>query len=234
MNTAASIFTRALILGAGGILASGQVAFAAQPAATGNTTPILATADYNVIYTCTAGPGCTLGDGYAHSYHMNFDIHGAISGTGTQTGYPQITEKLTGALTRNGAHQPESLSYLSTYDGLFAGYTVTESGSVDLVSGALNGSATATMPGLPSWAATFSVTGVRTSLTVIQGWGNGGSTNCDRPGNLCNTPAAQNSQAWKWQPLLSGATTTTITNPHANGGNGIGHGTGGGRSHKSQ
>jgi len=36
---------------------------------------------------------------------------------------------------------------------------------------------------------------------------------CIRPGNSCNTPAAQNSQAWKWQPLQPG--TTTNTNPHA-------------------
>jgi len=35
---------------------------------------------------------------------------------------------------------------------------------------------------------------------------------CIRPGNSCNTPAALNSQAWKWQPLLPGAINT---NPHA-------------------
>ena len=35
---------------------------------------------------------------------------------------------------------------------------------------------------------------------------------CSRPGNSCNTPAAQNSQAWKWQPLQPG--TTANTNPH--------------------
>ena len=35
---------------------------------------------------------------------------------------------------------------------------------------------------------------------------------CIRPGNSCNTPAAINSQAWKWQPVLPG---TTNTNPHA-------------------
>ncbi|TMD66246.1 MAG: hypothetical protein E6I84_06655 [Chloroflexi bacterium] len=37
---------------------------------------------------------------------------------------------------------------------------------------------------------------------------------CNRPGNSCITPAAQNSQAWKWQPLQPG--TTVNTNPHAN------------------
>ncbi len=35
---------------------------------------------------------------------------------------------------------------------------------------------------------------------------------CIRPGNSCNTPAAINSQAWKWQPVLPGAINT---NPHA-------------------
>lgn len=34
---------------------------------------------------------------------------------------------------------------------------------------------------------------------------------CIRPGNSCNTPAAQNSQAWKWQPVIAGSTNT---NPH--------------------
>jgi hypothetical protein len=36
---------------------------------------------------------------------------------------------------------------------------------------------------------------------------------CSRPGNSCSTPAADNSQAWKWQPLLPGATNTNL---HAN------------------
>jgi hypothetical protein len=38
------------------------------------------------------------------------------------------------------------------------------------------------------------------------------TASCIRPGSSCNTPAAQNSQAWKWQPLLPGATNT---NPHS-------------------
>jgi hypothetical protein len=37
---------------------------------------------------------------------------------------------------------------------------------------------------------------------------------CTRPGNSCNTAAAQNSQAWKFQPQLPGA--AAPTNPHAN------------------
>ena len=35
---------------------------------------------------------------------------------------------------------------------------------------------------------------------------------CIRPGASCNTPAAENSQAWKWQPALPGAINT---NPHS-------------------
>src|SRR2546429_3542245 len=35
---------------------------------------------------------------------------------------------------------------------------------------------------------------------------------CTRPGNSCNTPPADNSQAWKWQ---AAAPRTTITNPNA-------------------
>jgi len=35
---------------------------------------------------------------------------------------------------------------------------------------------------------------------------------CIRPGNSCNTDAAINSQSWKWQPVLPGATNV---NPNA-------------------
>src|SRR5438270_353587 len=38
------------------------------------------------------------------------------------------------------------------------------------------------------------------------------TTSCIRPGLSCTTPAAQNSQAWKWQPAAPGATNI---NPHA-------------------
>ena len=40
------------------------------------------------------------------------------------------------------------------------------------------------------------------------------TASCIRPGNSCNTDAAQNSQAWKWQPVLPGQLNT---NPHSNG-----------------
>jgi hypothetical protein len=47
------------------------------------------------------------------------------------------------------------------------------------------------------------------------------TSGCIRPGNSCITPAAQNSQAWKWQPLQPG--TTTNTNPHAQNGDKTNH-----------
>ena len=43
---------------------------------------------------------------------------------------------------------------------------------------------------------------------------------CTRPGNSCNTPAAENSQADKWQPSIIATTpsTTTTTDTHTNNG----------------
>src|ERR1700731_4542956 len=51
------------------------------------------------------------------------------------------------------------------------------------------------------------------------------TTTCIRPGNSCNTAAAQNSQSWKWQPVLPGAVNT---NPNAKNADKTNHG------HKSQ
>ena len=48
---------------------------------------------------------------------------------------------------------------------------------------------------------------------------------CTRPGNSCSTPAADNSQAWKFQPSVPGAAAPTNPHPNANSSN---HG------HKSQ
>jgi hypothetical protein len=48
---------------------------------------------------------------------------------------------------------------------------------------------------------------------------------CIREGNSCNTAAATNSQAWKWQPVLPGATNT---NAHAKNADKTNHG------HKAQ
>jgi hypothetical protein len=59
---------------------------------------------------------------------------------------------------------------------------------------------------------------------------------CTRPGASCSTPAAQNSQAWKFQPQIPGAAATAPTNPHANA-NSNGHANGnpnGALAHKSQ
>ena len=39
---------------------------------------------------------------------------------------------------------------------------------------------------------------------------------CIREGNSCNTAAAVNSQAWKWQPVLPGATNTNTNAKNAN------------------
>lgn len=36
------------------------------------------------------------------------------------------------------------------------------------------------------------------------------TASCIRPGNSCNTAAAVNSQAWKWQPVLPGAVNTNL------------------------
>jgi hypothetical protein len=73
---------------------------------------------------------------------------------------------------------------------------------------------------------TITVSPVKTissiAITNINGWGSlhidlAGLTvdpqvqqkpTCIREGNSCNTAAAANSQAWKWQPVLPGATNT--------------------------
>jgi hypothetical protein len=77
---------------------------------------------------------------------------------------------------------------------------------------------------------TIAPTKTITSVTVsnINGWGAlhldlaglsidpvvvAQTPSCIRPGNSCNTAAADNSQAWKWQPTLPGAVNTNL---HAN------------------
>ena len=169
MNAAAPLFAKALALTTGGLLATANIASTApaRPAL-----PTVATANYTITYFCTAGPGCGLGNGYQHTYTLSIDVHGSITGQGTQTGYPEIQEKVSGALAHRDAARTMSLNYLSTYNGLwFAGYTITETGTVDATSGALTGSATASMPGATQMDATFSVKGVRTSLTYTHGLG---------------------------------------------------------------
>jgi hypothetical protein len=65
------------------------------------------------------------------------------------------------------------------------------------------------------------------------------TTQCIRPGASCSTPAADNSQASKWQPTTTtpsaSPAATTTANPHANtSSSGIGQGIGGGKGHKAQ
>lgn len=198
MNAAASTFGKALVLTASGLLATANLALASQPAASGGQPTTMSTADYTITYTCTAGPGCALGTGYPHTYTLSIDLQGAISGSGTQTGYPEIQENVNGSLAFNTATRTRSLNYVSTYDGLwFVSYTITESGTTDLSTGALNGIAKASMPGHPEMDAEFSVTGVRTSLTL----------GCFGPGNSIN--ACGHSQAASHSQSANFTTTPT-------------------------
>ena len=62
---------------------------------------------------------------------------------------------------------------------------------------------------------------------------------CIRAGNSCSTPAAENSQSWKWQPVLPGTTNANANANASNGdsnGNGHGHGNANanGHNHKSE
>jgi len=159
---------KTLALTAGGLFASANLAVAAAPATT-VPLPIMATATYSVMYTCTGGPGCIMGVGYAHNYSFSIDVHGGLKGTGVEVGYPQITEDLTGSLGLTWAIRTKSLTYLSTYNNLFAGYWIKQSGTIDPTSGALSGTASASLPGNPGWNAYFSVKGTRTSLTFAHG-----------------------------------------------------------------
>ncbi|HVH66188.1 MAG TPA: hypothetical protein VM674_09135 [Candidatus Acidoferrum sp.] len=89
--------------------------------------------------------------------------------------------------------------------------------------------------------ATKTITGItinETDLTgtgfLVQGLtiddGNAPQPICIRSGNSCSTPAAQNSQSWKWQPVQSGATNTNLNT----NGNGTTHGNGKAHGHKAQ
>ena len=155
---------KAIALTAGGFLATANLAVSAAPAPT-VAAPIIATATYSVTYTCTGGPGCAMGTGYKHTYTINIDTRGLLKGTGVQDDYPSVTEALTGSLAYAGLTRTQAMNFVSTYTGYLAGYTVTENGSMDPVSGALSGTASSGMPG--NTDATFSVSGTRTSLTIV-------------------------------------------------------------------
>src|ERR1700724_3007918 len=151
---------KALALTTGGFIATASLVAAPVRAPT-TTTPIVETATYSIAYTCTGGPGCAMGASYKHSYSINVDAKGTLSGTGSQDNYPSVTEAGTGNLAFASVTRTESMNFVSTYTGYLAGYTVSGNGSVDLVSGALSGTASSGMPG--NTDATFSVSGTRTS-----------------------------------------------------------------------
>ena len=157
---------KALALTTGGFIATASVVAAAVPAPTTTSpTPIVETAAYSIAYTCTGGPGCAAGASYKHSYSINVDAKGTLSGTGSQDTYPSVTEAVTGTLAFSSVTRTESMNFVSTYTGYLAGYTVSGNGSVDLVTGALSGTASSGMPG--NTDATFTVSGTRTSLTIV-------------------------------------------------------------------
>ena len=176
---------KALALTAGGFLATANLAVSAAPAPT-VAAPIIATATYSVTYTCTGGPGCAMGTGYKHTYTINIDTRGLLTGTGVQDDYPSVTEALTGSLAYGSLTRTLAMNFVSTYTGYLAGYTVTENGSMDPVGGALSGTASSGMPG--NTDATFSVSGTRTSLTIVTTIGNGGNDENDDVLDVNNHP----------------------------------------------
>lgn len=131
----------------------------------GAATPA-ATATYTIGYTCTAGPGCTLGVTSTHTYALAVDCDGVVTGTGTQVGYPDVVESVTGTLRFDEATRTVVVNFVSLYVGaLFPGYTLTVSGIVDPKTGVLTGTATADLNGSPDLSASFSVQGTRDSFT---------------------------------------------------------------------
>jgi hypothetical protein len=74
--------------------------------------------------------------------------------------------------------------------------TITLTGSTKTITGV-------TVSNTNSWGALrLDLAGLTVDPQVPQ------TPSCIRPGNSCNTAAAANSQAWKWQPVLPGATNT--------------------------
>jgi hypothetical protein len=158
---------KALALTTGGLLATASLVAAAAPAPTTPTAPatLVETATYAITYTCTGGPGCAMGVGYGHTYKINVDSAGGLTGTGTQDNYAAVTESLGGSLAFSAITRTQSMNFVSTYTGYLAGYTVTVTGSVDPISGALSGTASSGYPG--NTDGNFSVSGTRTSLTIV-------------------------------------------------------------------
>jgi len=95
---------------------------------------------------------------------------------------------------------------------------------MDMLSISLTGSKTLTSVTLNDtngWGAlAISLSGLTISVTDPTPAPVPGS-DCTRPGNSCNTPAAENSQADKWQPLPTVLSTPSVTQPsdkHTNSG----------------
>lgn len=143
------------------MVVSGGLTAAAAPESNGS----LGTASYTITYTCTAGPGCSPGTSYVHTYSISLGCDGAITGTGTQVGFPLVLEAVIGAIAFDEATSTVTVRYVSTYVGsLLPGYTVTANGVLDPRTGALTGTATSMLPGDPSVNASFTVQGVRDSF----------------------------------------------------------------------
>lgn len=130
----------------------------------------------------------------------------------------------------------------------FTDNTLTDPAAAQVWSGSATDGTAATIDMLTISLPGKTVTGV--SVANINTWGALGinlagltvdpqnpqpQAQCIRPGDSCNTPAADNSQAWKWQPTVPGATNTNAhATTNAPTSHGIGQGSGGGKGHKAQ
>jgi hypothetical protein len=150
------------------MVVSGGLTAAAAPESNGS----LATVSYTITYTCTAGPGCIPGTSYVHTYSISLGCNGAITGTGTQVGFPLVLEAVSGAIGFDVVTSTVTVRYVSTYVGsLVPGYMVTANGTLNPRTGALTGTATTMLPGDPSADASFTLEGVRNSFAF-------GGTSC--------------------------------------------------------
>ena len=140
------------------------LAGAATAAADSTTSSALATATYTVTYTCIEGPGCVVGMTYVHTYALTVDCNLGITGTGTQADAPDVQEIVTGQLAFDRATRALTVNLISTYTTFMPGYVIALTGTVDPVTGALTGTATAGLPSDAGTAASFTVSGVRDSF----------------------------------------------------------------------
>jgi hypothetical protein len=149
------------------LFAAGSFSLAAASTAAAEPAPssTIATATYTLTYTCAAGPGCVVGTAYVHTYTLTIDCNLAITGTGTQADAPQVLESVTGTLGFDPSTRSTTVNIVSTYVSDFmTGYTIATTGTLNPFTGQLTGTAVAGLAGDPGTAATFSVSGVRTSV----------------------------------------------------------------------